>query len=200
MARARRPSEVRSSWKHDGIRIDIDDRKLYIVAKKGMRPQLARILDRIVLQAKAITSRRTNHPYSKTGNLTRSIERTPIRDVNQHSVKGSVTAGGPIAPYARFVHEGTRPHIIRARPENPTGMLRFYWVRRGDFTKALHHDAAGRFTTADRAMKTVHFTGGYSENGSLFIGPSVRHPGSRPKPFLLKAARDVTGYTAVRKR
>jgi hypothetical protein len=26
-----------------------------------------------------------------------------------------ITAGGPRAPYAVFVHEGTRPHIIRVR-------------------------------------------------------------------------------------
>jgi len=200
VARKRRPSESSASWRHDGIRIEINKTKLKVVARRELGDELESILDRIARQAKVIVERPGNHPYSKTGRMRESIGTTPIKGVNQYSVTGSVTAGGDLAPYAVYVHEGTRPHVIKARPENPTGMLRFYWVKRGTYvTEELR-----RVTVVGDTGKKSEVEALYSVEKPyaprLFIGPKVNHPGQRrPKPFLIKAARDITGYTAVRR-
>lgn len=199
MARARRPSEGRASWRNDGIRVDIQDGKLNVVAKKHMRGELARILNRIVRQAKILTANKAAHPYSRTGALSRSIRKTPIKSLNQHAVTGSVTAGGRKAPYARHVHEGTQPHIITARPGNPTGLLRFYWVNRGTYSRAFQNSRIVNGPNGPYVQKyTDKTTKNYADR--LVLTPSVQHPGARPKPFLIRAAREVTGYTAVRRR
>jgi hypothetical protein len=57
--------------------------------------------------------------------------------------------------HAKFVHEGTKPHLIRVRPGKKS--LRFFWVRVG------------------RVVYPV----------------SVRHPGTKPNPFLVRAMHQV---------
>lgn len=69
-----------------------------------------------------------------TGHLGRSISEDPQRMVTALHVVGGVTAH---AKYAVFVHEGTRPHIIR--PKNPGGVLHFYWNGREVFVKSVNH-------------------------------------------------------------
>jgi hypothetical protein len=69
-----------------------------------------------------------------------------------------------IARYAAAVHDGSAPHIIKARKK-----------------KAL------RFVM----------------DGEVVFAKSVRHPGTRPRPFLAKAAQLVAaanGWRFVRKR
>lgn len=48
----------------------------------------------------------------RTGNLRRSIEPDPVTATGPFTVSGSVTAH---ADYAAAVHEGTKPHVIRAK-------------------------------------------------------------------------------------
>lgn len=48
----------------------------------------------------------------RTGNLGRSILEDPVTQVGPFKVEGGVTAR---AYYAAAVHEGSRPHLIRAR-------------------------------------------------------------------------------------
>lgn len=84
-----------------------------------------------------------------TGNLGRSIEEDAIRFVGPFRVETGVTAK---ANYAGFVHDGTRPHVIRARPG---GVLAFPGA------------------------------------GGTVYAASVRHPGTRPRPFLKNAADEV---------
>jgi hypothetical protein len=184
-----------------GIRVEIDDGKLSVVARRDFGNALRGILKKIEREAKVLTSKEANHPYSRTGNLRRSITAGAIKAVNQYAIRGSVDAGGPIAPYAKFVHEGTRRHIIRARPDNPTGLLRFMWVNRGTYTRT--------------ELRQVHLSSGEGRRGSmqtaafdvqrpyaprLVVTPLVNHPGNRPKPFLVVAARRVVGPVDVRRR
>jgi len=194
--RAARPSERSQSWKESGIRVEIDGTKLNIIARKGMERELVKLLDRIKTRARFITSQQALFPYSKTGNMRRSIQRSSAKSlvsVNQAAVRGAVTAGSRRAPYTKYVHNGAARHVIHARPSNPTGMLRFTWKKAGHYTRdvtrtdpktGLDVTRSEQFRYADR----------------LFIGPSVSHPGSKPKPFLVVAARDVTGYGVRRVR
>jgi hypothetical protein len=64
----------------------------------------------------------------RSGNLGRTIRATPAKATGPFSVSGSVFAGGPDAPYAIPVHEGSRPHKIVARN---APMLRFFWEKIG---------------------------------------------------------------------
>lgn len=85
----------------------------------------------------------------RTGRLRDSIRVSPIRWVGLFKAEGKVEA---TVPYAVFVHEGTRPHVIRARN-----------------AKALHFQMHGR----DVFCKSVH------------------HPGTKPNPFMMRAATKV---------
>lgn len=126
MARSQRPSERRGdTFRSAGVRVEIDETKLYIVARRDMSNELRKILRNIEKMAKGITANKRNFPFSKSKRMSASIRATAVKGVNQHAVSGSVQAGGPSAPYARFVHEGTKRHVIRARSSNPSGLLSF---------------------------------------------------------------------------
>ena len=194
MARSRRPSERSTSWSVDGIRIEINDTKLLIAAKKGMRPELVKILGRIKRQARILTS---NLEYSKPSKrLMHSIQKSKVKDLNQSAVYGTVSAGSARAPYARYVHNGTRPHVIYARPENKSGMLRFHWAKRMTIVNPGYRKQKPGL--GDDIYAT-HAAPVFRLNPGEFIGPMVGHPGNRPNPFLVKAAAAVTGYRAVRR-
>lgn len=73
-----------------------------------------------------------------SANLGRTIGMTPAAATGPFKVSGSVFAGGRQAPYAIPVHEGSRPHIIRARR---APMLRFFWEKVGKNVafRSVHH-------------------------------------------------------------
>ena len=69
----------------------------------------------------------------RTGNLGRSIREDPQVFRGPFYVSGGVTAH---ARYAAAVHQGSRPHVIRARNG---GYLHFYWHGREVFTRSVNH-------------------------------------------------------------
>lgn len=58
------------------------------------------------------------------------------------------------APYAKFVHEGTRPHVIRARNARA---LRFFWERQGKVVtlRQVNHPGTAPNPFLTRAMNRV---------------------------------------------
>lgn len=92
-----------------------------ILARKA-----ASVTRRITAQAKQ------NAPVL-TGNLARAIEPDPIKFSGPFRVETGVTAR---TDYAVFVHEGTRPHLIRPRTARA---LRFDVGGRTVFAKSVHH-------------------------------------------------------------
>jgi len=100
----------------------------------------------------AVTAQAKQEAPVRTGRLRESIHKEPIRWVGFLKAEGKVVAD---APYARYVHDGTRPHVIRARRAKA---LHFYWQGREVFVK------------------------------------SVNHPGTKPNPFMTRAARKVVGW------
>ena len=112
------------------------------VLERQVRPLLlrrgARITRRIATEARAKVP-------VKTGNLGRSIEEEPMRPSGPFRVSGGVIAK---AKYAKFVHDGTRPHLITPR----------------------------------RASVLAFQVG-----GRTVFARSVRHPGTRARPFLANA-------------
>jgi hypothetical protein len=91
----------------------------------------------------------------RTGNMGRTIGEDPVRPTGPFSVSGGVHAGGRQAPYTIPVHEGSRPHKIRARR---APMLRFFWERVGRnvaFRSVNHPGVAARPFLRNAAIRTV---------------------------------------------
>ncbi|QCG77091.1 tail assembly chaperone [Mycobacterium phage Bananafish] len=68
-----------------------------------------------------------------TGHLGRSVREDPQVMVTPFHVSGGVTAH---AKYAAAVHEGTRPHVIRAKHAQA---LHFWWRGREVFVRQVNH-------------------------------------------------------------
>lgn len=111
------------------VDIDISDAR---VAKQGtgiIRRKHSSLTRQIANQARA------DVPVL-TGNLGRTI-REDRQHVEPLYVSGGVSAGGiPPVDYARYVHDGTRPHRINAVRAKA---LHFYWQGREVFTKSVWH-------------------------------------------------------------
>ena len=77
-------------------------------------------------QARRVAEQARELAPSRTGKLRQSIDVEQRRDT-----AGRFTPGWAVvsdAPYALYVHEGTRPHVIRARR---AAALVFYWEKVG---------------------------------------------------------------------
>ena len=86
-------------------------------------PMFAKELEKLIRDIASMSRKIVRKDHSKTGKLEKSIQpyagrsaRGHVKRVGPHTLVGTVTAGSSRAKYARHVHEGTRPHIIRARP------------------------------------------------------------------------------------
>lgn len=84
----------------------------------------------------------------RSGRLRRSI-----RSTSRLGFRGWTSRVGSDLDYAEFVHDGTRPHLIRPR-----------------------------------RARALRFTAG----GRVVFARLVRHPGTRPNPFLDRALREVS--------
>jgi len=101
-----------------------------------------------------------------TGNLRASI--TQKITLSGEEIIGTV---GTNVKYAAFVHDGTRPHTIRARAGKS---LVFYWPK------------AGVVTVVPNPAK--RWTGKFADGHRLMIGKGyVDHPGTKARPFLRTA-------------
>lgn len=104
----------------------LDTPRLAAAVQPILARRAASITRRIAAQA------RQDVPV-KTGNLGRSIQEDPIRFTGPFRVETGVTA---TANYAKFVHDGTRPHVIR--PKNARFLV-FEAGGRTVFAKSVNH-------------------------------------------------------------
>ncbi|WP_448497847.1 hypothetical protein [Mycobacterium syngnathidarum] len=84
------------------------------------------------LQRRTANQARADVPV-RTGNLGRTIGEGPIHFTGPRTVAGSVHAK---ADYALYVHEGSRPHLIRPRKAQA---LRFQIGGRTVFARLVRH-------------------------------------------------------------
>jgi HK97 gp10 family phage protein len=75
---------------------------------------------------------RVNAPVD-TGRLAQAIKEDPITSDGPFRVTGGVTSH---APYSAFVHQGTKPHVIR--PRNASA-LKFQMGGKTVFAKSVNH-------------------------------------------------------------
>jgi hypothetical protein len=103
-----------------------------------------------------------------TGNLRASL--TQVVTITGSEVVGRV---GTNVNYAIFVHEGTRPHIIRAKH---AGALRFFWPK------------VGVVTVVPKVTRKGKWTGYIAKRKVFLVGKGyVNHPGTKGRPFLRTA-------------
>lgn len=131
MARSRSVAAGRQGLFTSSLSVEVDnDGELQIKCRPMFDRELRKILREIKDYAREIVRREHSHKPKRvprmrraddprhsggTGKLRRSIQVGAIRGINQHRIAGTVSAGSRLAPYARYVHEGTLPHVIRAR-------------------------------------------------------------------------------------
>lgn len=123
----------------------------------------------IVKAARKIVPIGTGRRVDADGNI---VEYTQLKDTLAQKVTGRSSKGTAVsiqgsrsgqAPQAHLVHEGTRPHIIRAGVRtSPRGQTR---------------------PTGKRALS----------NRRRFFGSAVNHPGAKPFPYLEKALQRSRG-------
>ncbi len=168
---------------------------LAVVCNKMFKRELKRLLQDISDDARMLVLANNN----RTGALRRSIKPGPIKNVNQYSITGTVTAGSRLAPYAFYVHNGFgqaanggEKHIIK-----PTGgrkTLMWLGKERIKVRKVTHGKTLGtrRFgKPGQRRGYKEHFVGYDTVETSNFqkVFPRwVEHPGYKGHPFLWRAA------------
>ncbi|MHC9292059.1 hypothetical protein ACRCUN_06300 [Mycobacterium sp. LTG2003] len=106
--------------------VTLDERELNDQSRVFLRRRMASLQRRTANQARADVPVRT-------GNLGRTIGEGPIAFTGPRTVSGSVHA---TADYALYVHEGSRPHLIRPRRAKA---LRFQIGGRTVFARLVRH-------------------------------------------------------------
>lgn len=134
---------------------------------------------------------------SISGNLAKSIRVSAKLDRANKTIRGTVKAGKvtkqtlarrqkgqqqrvPGVFYAHFVEFGTRPHLIKV----PEDEKRINYRR----SRKLGIVVRESLTTINRRSLKI---------GSNFTGPTVMHPGARPKPFM-RPAFDTQSRAAIK--
>lgn len=137
----------------DRVDLDIDDGELRAVASDEGHRLVVRGTTRIRNAA-------VRFAPSRTGALRRSIGLRITREANGDT-RGEVFAG---ASYAKFVHDGTRPH--RIEPRRPGGVLRFPASGAGArgvvFARHVDHPGTRANPFLTRAMDAVASSAGFA--------------------------------------
>lgn len=124
------------------VTVRLDDRKIETLFDRPteLRAYMERRVAQTVVVARAEAPTRTHA-------LQRSIGSTYLG-----GGRWKITAS---SPHAKFVHEGTRPHLIRVRPGKRT--LRFFWLRVGAivYPVSVKHPGTKANPFLTRAMHQV---------------------------------------------
>jgi HK97 gp10 family phage protein len=153
--------------KRTRVRVVLSEASINAIGKQDAGKLVIKATLRVLNRAKILA------PVD-TGNLRASL--TQEIKTRKKVVIGRV---GTNVNYAWFVHEGTKPHKIKARD---AGALRFFWPKVGAVTVVPKRTAAiGKRYTGyiGKDKKTFLIGKGY-----------VDHPGTKGRPFLRTALRE----------
>lgn len=129
-------------------RIRLDRAQLNRTLTNASRRELREASRQVVNRAKVLAPVRT-------GRLRSSIRAEPPRIF---SLRGSVKVGSDLE-YAAAVNDGSRPHVIRARPGK---VLRFQVGGQVVFARVVNHPGTKGTHFLDRALREVAAQRGYS--------------------------------------
>ena len=185
---------ARASQFRNSLELDIDrDGTIFVKTKPIFEKELRNLLKEIERAARFYVGRK----HHKTGKLQRSIHAR--REIKKYAggkrIGGIVTAGGRNAPYAHYVHDGTRPHIIEAKPG------KFLWFKGNKVNrkrtvvgkrlvaKGMPIDIGGKIVMGQDAYDDVIGPGLKTlDQERLFRVRKVNHPGYRGDPYLVNAS------------
>jgi hypothetical protein len=212
MARSKSVAAAREELFQSQLSVDLDaDGQIRIKCNPMFKRKLNEVLREIERRARADVRARHN----RTGKLERSIhaQKQHKSIAGGKRITGTVTAGSRLAPYARYVHEGTNPHIIMAKPGK---VLAFIWkgrVSKGRLKRmstaapvgALAAAARGRTRNSTRGgVKSAaqigvqegdRYNAGVPINDRRVVVKMVHHPGNEADRFLnAAAAQTVAGF------
>ena len=131
--------------------------------------------------AKVILQTAKQNIHNVSGELAASLRVTTR--VRRGRVVASVVAGGKKAKIGNrpiWVEYGTRAHLISVQEEEKPINFR-QSLRRGRIVRAS-------MTTINRLVLKI---------GKRFVGPTVSHPGARPRPFMRPALDAQAGAATV---
>lgn len=100
------------------VDIDVDkDGQFFAKCHPMFSKELGKFLRDVADRARVLIREK----HEKTGKLRRSVQpykgrAAVVRQTSPTSISGTVTAGSRLAPYARAVHQGSRAHVIKAKP------------------------------------------------------------------------------------
>jgi hypothetical protein len=132
-------------------RVRLDRAELNRTIRGASRRELEATARQVVNRAKILA------PVD-TGRLRASIRIEARRTLTFRSV---YTVGSDVE-YARMVHDGTRPHVIRPKTAN---VLRFRVGGRWVYAKVVHHPGTKARPFLDRAVREVAGGKGYDIRG-----------------------------------
>ena len=132
-------------------RVRLDRAELNRTIRGASRRELEATARQVVNRAKILA------PVD-TGRLRASIRIEARRTLTLRSV---YTVGSDVE-YARMVHDGTRPHVIRPKTAN---VLRFRVGGRWVYAKVVHHPGTKARPFLDRAVREVAGGKGYDIRG-----------------------------------
>ncbi|MXS81575.1 HK97-gp10 family putative phage morphogenesis protein [Nitrosomonas oligotropha] len=99
--------------------------------------------------------------------------------IREGIIRASLVTGGYHGYVAMWVEFGTRPHLIKVQEEEKKINYRLS-AKRGELVRES-------MTTVNRRVLMI---------GGNFVGPVIKHPGAKPKPFL-RPALDTEGTRAI---
>lgn len=143
-----------------------------ITVKLPLPEELSRKVQRRLMRRCAAAVRKAAKARLPVG-TTRALSKSLFSSVSR---QGTGVVGAK-APHARLVHQGTRPHVIKAKKAGGLAFTAAVGMRLPTGTrgpKALYRAAGGRLTTVKRKSVAT-------------VRKSVHHPGAKPQPFLTDA-------------
>jgi hypothetical protein len=156
------------------VKIDLNQLRVLQVGVSLAAPEIAEATRWTLNRATVLTPK-------DTGNLANANQMT--MKARRRSVTGTIQNR---TEYALAVHNGTRPHTISARRKKA---LAFMWAKKGGLRVIVPKKPGGG--TGIRRSK-----GGKSV---LWIGKGfVRHPGTKARPFLDQALREMCAARGYR--
>ena len=163
-------------FKIDYAKLSLAFQKMPIESAKELRLALKKSLRDVAVDA------RLHHDFkTKSGQLERSVNAV----VSENGLSGKVFLDEGVAPYGKYVHDGTRPHQIR--PKNKS---------------ALHFVIGGRSVIVPK-QKNSYWVGQAAANPQATFSWKgyVEHPGTKKDQFLYEAlARQADKITATVQR
>ncbi|MBP2629886.1 MAG: hypothetical protein H6Q70_514 [Firmicutes bacterium] len=142
---------------------DITPRTFEKNMRLGMKESTRSVKDLAVMRHKFI---------SRTGALIRSITDETIFS-DESKVEGRVYIDEKIAPYGKWVHEGTRPHDIVPTKKQCLRWAWFVGTGGGEVTPNMY-----------RNLRTTGFT---SNSAEFVFAKKVHHPGTKADMFIREA-------------